>query len=138
MLISFTYKKHPLYNSPYKEKNIIYSCIPIKYKRCSYILTLFDNLEGVLLDEEVVVSIYVNKKRRIIKTINNIKDLYKNEINLGDSFYDSHTSLLFINFQDISIEYVELDSYVVSSLLMQEYKNENVQVSYFNNYVLIP
>lgn len=135
MLISFTYKKHPLYNSPYKEKNIIYSCIPIKYKRCSYILTLFDNLEGVLLDEEVVVSIYVNKKRRIIKTINNIKDLYKNEINLGDSFYDSHTSLLFINFQDISIEYVELDSYIISSLLMQEYKNENVQISYYNNHL---
>jgi hypothetical protein len=135
MLISFTYKKHPLYNSPYKEKNIIYSCMPIKYKRCSYILTLFDNLEGVLLDEDVVVSVYVNKKIRIIKTINNIKDLHKNEVNLGDSFYDSHASLLFINFQDISIEYVELDSYIISSLLMQEYKNKNVQVSYYNNHL---
>ncbi len=135
MLISFTYRKHPLYNSSYKEKNLIYSCIPIKYRRCSYILTLFDNLEGVLLDEEVVVSIYVNKKRKIIKTINNIKDLHKNEIDSSDSFYDSHTSLLFINFQDISIEYVELDSYIILSLLMQEYKNENVQISYYNNHL---
>ena len=69
MLISFTYKKHPLYNSLFKEKNVIYSCLPITYKRCSYLLTLFDNLEGVLLDEEIVVSIYVNKKRKIVKTI---------------------------------------------------------------------
>jgi hypothetical protein len=135
MLISFIYKKHQLYNSSFKEKNVIYSCVPITYNRCSYLLTLFNNLEGLLLDEEISVSIYVNKKRKIIKTINNIKDLHKNEIVSNDSFYDSHTSLLFINFQDISIEYVELDSYVVSSLLMQEYKNENVQVSYFNNYL---
>jgi hypothetical protein len=135
MLISFTYKKHPLYNSLFKEKNVIYSCLPITYKRCSYLLTLFDNLEGVLLDEEIIVSIYVNKKRRIIKTIKNIKNLHKNNIDTNDSFYDSHTSLLFINFQDISIEYVELDSYNISSLLMQEYKNENVQICYFNNYL---
>jgi hypothetical protein len=133
MLISFTYKKHPLYNSSYKEKNVIYSCIPIKYRRCSYLLTLFDNLEGVLIDTEISVSIYVNKKRKIIKTINNIKDLHKNEVDSSDSFYDSHTSLLFINFQDISIEYVELDSYIIPSLLMHEYKNENVQINYYNN-----
>lgn len=133
MLISFAYKKHPLYNSPFREKNITYSCIPIKYKRCSYLLTLFDNLEGVLSDEEVIVFIYVNKKRKIIKTINNIKDLHKNKINENDSFYDSHTSLLFISFQDISIEYIELDSYIISSLLMQDYKNQNVQINYFNN-----
>jgi len=97
---------------------------------------LFDNLEGTLLiDEEVTISIYINKKRRIIKTINNIKDLHKNKIDSSDSFYDSHTSLLFINFQDISIEYVELDSYIIPSLLMQEYKNENVQIRYFNNHL---
>ena len=140
MLISFTYKKHPLYNSPYREKNIIYSCVPIKYKRCSYLLTLFDNLEGTLLIEDEVtttttISIYINKKRKIIKTINNIKDLHKSKIDIGDSFYDSHTSLLFINFQDISIEYVELESYTIPSLLMQEYKNENVQITYFNNHL---
>jgi hypothetical protein len=135
MLISFTYKRHPLYNSLYREKNVIYSCIPIKYNRRSYLLTLFDNLEGVLFDEDVSVSIYINKRRKIIKTINNVKDLYKNEINLDDSFYDSHTSLLFINFQDISIEYVELDSYNIPSLLMQEYKNETVQIHYYNNYL---
>jgi hypothetical protein len=97
---------------------------------------LFDNLEGTLLiDEEVTISIYINKKRRIIKIINNIKDLHKNKIDSSDSFYDSHTSLLFINFQDISIEYVELDSYIIPSLLMQEYKNENVQIRYFNNHL---
>jgi hypothetical protein len=135
MLISFTYKKHPLYNSPFKEKNVIYSCVPITYNKCSYLLTLFDNLEGVLLDEEIIVSIYINKKRKIIKTIRNIKDLHKNNIDTNDSFYDTHTSLLFINFQDISIEYIELDSYNISSLLMQEYKNENVQIYYFNNYL---
>lgn len=135
MLISFIYKKHPLYNSQSKEKNIIYSCVPITYNKCSYLLTLFDNLEGVLLDEEIIASIYINKKRKIIKTIYNIKDLHKNNIDTNDSFYDTHTSLLFINFQDISIEYVELDSYNISSLLMQEYKNENVQIYYFNNYL---
>lgn len=135
MIVSFTYKKHPLYNSHSKDKNIIFSCVPITYNNCSYLLTLFDNLEGVLLDEEIIASIYINKKRKIIKTIRNIKDLHKNNIDVNDSFYDTHTSLLFINFQDISIEYVELDSYNISSLLMQEYKNENVQIHYFNNYL---
>ena len=78
MLISFTYKKHPLYNSSYREKNIIYSCVPIKYKRCSYLLTLFDNLEGTLLNDDEVtttttttttttITIYINKKRKINK-----------------------------------------------------------------------
>jgi hypothetical protein len=112
--------------------------VPIKYKRCSYLLTLFDNLEGTLLNDDEVTTtttIYINKKRKIIKTINNIKDLHKSKIDIGDSFYDSHTSLLFINFQDISIEYVELDSYIIPSLLMQEYKNENVQIRYFNNHL---
>lgn len=135
MLISFIYKKHPLYNSSFKEKNIIYSCVPIKYKRCSYLLTLFDNLEGILLDSEITVCIYINKKRRIIKTIDNIKDLYKSNIDSCDSFYDTHTSLLFINFQDISIEYIELDSYTISTLLTQQYECENVQISYLNNHL---
>ena len=111
--------------------------MPIKYKRCSYLLTLFDNLEGVLLDSEITVCIYINKKRRIIKTINNIKDLHKSSIDSCDSFYDTHTSLLFINFQDISVEYIELDSYTISALLTQQYDCEcnNVQICYFNNHL---
>ena len=139
MLISFDFIKHPLYNSSYRGNKVTYSCVPIKYNRCYYLLTVFENLDGVFSQPVIPVCIYINKNKRIIKELVNVRSIHMDTEDTccgkDGSFYDSYTSLLFIEFQDISIEYIEMDTYIQSTLLTQQFKNTKVVISWLNNYL---
>lgn len=152
MLIICKHLEHPIYDNiqhsikevydidtSYNE-NIIMNAVPIKYNDEYYIFANLAKLEISALsltNSSYGIEYIVNEELRGNITINKVASVH--EINSkvysydGDCFYDEHLNIMFIKFQDIRIEYIEItfNSFTFDNL----YKlNEiNIKFEWLNN-----
>ena len=130
MLISFELKsniydelKNKVYNAPIH--NITYQSIPIIYNDVKYLLTCYQNLEGLFVNNKNITILVFNNNKCIKHEINNpicVHDI-DNHINEYDCFYDNHTNLLLIKFEDIYIRYLQVNNKLDFSILHNFTKN---------------
>lgn len=129
MLIVLKNIKHPIYNyinniiqekyniRTNNSKDILVNGISIKYNGEYFILINFANIEisGLELTKstyeiEYIISEDIHGKILILNTLS-IHDLPFNYVSKeGDCFYDEHLNIMFVKFQDVRIEYVDISS----------------------------
>ena len=136
--------KNKIYN--YKNLEIphikVYNFIPIIYNKKKFLLTSLEGLENLFLDKKnnkILLKYFIddNTNGEIIlnKHLNllNIKNFNIDYINEIDSFYDEHARLLFIKFQDICIEYIDISNFYLTRLLNTSFKDEKIIISFIDN-----
>jgi hypothetical protein len=136
-----------LKNKIYNYKNIeipnikVYNFIPIIYNKKKFLLTSLEGLENLFLDKnnKILLKYFIDDKTNgeiiLNKHLNllNIKNFNIDYINEFDSFYDEHTRLLFIKFQDICIEYIDISNFYLPRLLNTSFKDEKIIISFIDN-----
>jgi hypothetical protein len=121
----------------------VHNLTPIMYNQTKLLLTSFMDLEHLFLDKnnKITLKYFIDNKTfgEIIlkKHLNLIKikkfDLY--HLSEYDSFYDEHTQLLFIKFQDICIEYFDISSFNLTRLMNTSFNNQKVIISFLDNHI---
>jgi hypothetical protein len=138
-------------NKIYKKKSeikydiILHNLTPIKYKDMKFLVTSLNGLEHLFLDKnrKIVIKYFLDKENygdiTLKKNLNLLKNKEKNDKFKSlydykyDSFYDEHTNLLFIKFQDICIKYFDLEDIKIERLLSNNYINKNIYIKYINH-----
>lgn len=120
---------------------------PIMYNGTKFLLTSFMGLEHLFLDKnnKIIIKYFIddNTFGNIVlnKHLNllNIKKYNIDFLNEYDSFYDEHTHLLFIKFQDICIEYFDISNFNLTRLMnistpkgVESYTNEKIIISFID------
>ena len=121
----------------------VYNFTPIMYNQTKFLLTSFLGLEHLFLDKnnKITIKYFIDNKTfgEIIlkKHLNLLKikkfDLYY--LSEYDSFYDEHTQLLFIKFQDICIEYFDITSFNLTRLMNTSFINQKIIISFLDNHI---
>lgn len=129
MLIVLKNIKHPIYNylnnviqekyniRTNNSKDILVNGIPIKYNEEYFIIINFADIEisGLELTKstyeiEYIINEDIHGQILILNTLS-IHDLPLNYISKeGDCFYDEHLNIMFLKFQDVRTEYVDISS----------------------------
>ena len=114
---------------------------PILYNGKKFLLTSFLGLEHLFLnknnkifikyflDEITYGDIVLNKHLNLL----NIKKFNVDFLEEYDSFYDEHTQLLFIKFQDICIEYIDISNFNINRLINTSFNNQKIIISFLDN-----
>lgn len=114
---------------------------PILYNGKKFLLTSFLGLEHLFLnknnkifikyflDEKTYGDIILNKHLNLL----NIKKFNVDFLEEYDSFYDEHTQILFIKFQDICIEYIDISNFNLNRLIFTSFNNQNIIISFLDN-----
>ena len=144
MLIYLRPIKHQIYDNIKNTINVIYNinsvlkddiilnAIPIKHNNICYILINYANMEisglelnqlsyeiKYFIDEEIYGEIIINKTC-------SVHDIYiKTKPEEGNCFYDDHLNLMFIKFQDVRIEYIDITNYNFTKIFNFDIKNIN-------------
>jgi len=113
---------------------------PIMYNGMKFLMTSFNGLEHLFLNKnnKIVIKYFIDSKTFgdivLNKHLNllNIKKFNSNILSDYDSFYDEHTQLLFIKFQDICIEYFDISNFNLTRLLNSSFDKEKVIISFLD------
>ena len=117
---------------------------PIMYNGKKFLLTSFLGLEHLFLNKnnKIVIKYFLDDKTSGDINLNkhlNLLNIKKFDIDFlaeYDSFYDEHTQLLFIKFQDICIEYFDISDFNLTRLMNTSFKNEKIVISFLDNSLL--
>jgi hypothetical protein len=115
----------------------IYNFTPIIYNGIKLLLTTFLGLEHLFLDKnnKIIIKYFLDEKTYgdivLNKHINllKIKKFNSDILSEFDSFYDEHTQLLFIKFNDICIEYFDISNFNLLRLMNSSFINEKIIIS---------
>ena len=119
----------------------IYNLTPIIYKNMKFLVTSFLGLEHLFLEKnrEINIKYFLDDKTfgdikltryyNLLKKKNIDFDFYSNY----DCFYDEHSQLLFIKFQDICIEYLEISHFNLTRLMHYNHTDEHVIIDFIDN-----
>jgi len=114
---------------------------PIIYNGKKFLITSLFGLEHLFLnknnkifikyfiDENTYGNIILNKHLNLL----NIKKFNIDFIEKYDSFFDEHTQLLFIKFQDICIEYIDISNFNLPRLINTLYNDQKITISFLDN-----
>lgn len=120
-------------------EDIIMNAVPIKYKNNYWIVSNLANLEissldltketyeiKYVIDEEVNGTILIDKVCSLheLYLINGIEDI--------NCLYDEHLNIMFVKFQDVRIEYIDISNYEFKNF--EEYEKDNLLFSWINNF----
>ena len=119
----------------------IYNFTPIMYHGKKFLLTSFMGLEHLFLEKnnKIIVKYFIDDKTFGDIVLNkhlNLLKIKKFDVDFlteYDSFYDEHTHLLFIKFQDICIEYFDISNSNLTRLMNTSFKNEKIIISFIDN-----
>lgn len=141
MLLIFKHIKNIFLNE--LDENIdekyIFHGIPIKFKEYYLILTSLGNLDlSTIINEncdnistKYEIDYIVNNNINGTINIHNVISMHKininTDINQYNCFYDEHLNLLFLKFQDMHIEYLEIPFQEINKLV--DYSNMNLLVN---------
>jgi len=171
MLIVLKNIKHPIYNyinniiqekynvRTNNSKDILVNGIPIKYNEEYFIIINFANIEisGLELTKssyeiEYIISEDIHGQILILNTMS-IHDLPFNYISKeGDCFYDEHLNIMFVKFQDVRIEYVDISGlklnlndfvninfeWINEELEINQMRINNQKLIYENKFINLP
>lgn len=113
---------------------------PIMYNGIKFLLTSFIGLEHMFLDKnnKIIIKYFIdentygdivlNKHLNLLK----IKKFNSDILSEYDSFYDEHTQLLFIKFQDICIEYFDISNFNLTRLMNSSFDKEKIIISHLD------
>ena len=113
---------------------------PIMYNGIKFLLTSFIGLEHMFLDKnnKIIIKYFIdentygdivlNKHLNLLK----IKKFNSDILSEYDSFYDEHTQLLFIKFQDICIEYFDISNFNLTRLINSSFDKEKIIISHLD------
>ena len=152
MLIYCKHLKHQIYddirssiNNVYRintnhTEDIIMNAIPIKYKDNYWIVSNLANLEISSLDltkETYEIKYVVNEEVNgtiLIDKVCSLHELYlKHGIEDINCLYDEHLNIMFVKFQDVRIEYIDIDNYEFNNF--EECEKYNLVISWINNFL---
>ncbi len=135
--------KNKIYNleSEKKSQILIHNLTPIKYKNMKFLVTSLNGLEHLFLekDKEIKIKYFINKDNYgdiILKKYLNLLDVKKFSEDYFlqyDSYYDEHTNLLFIKFQDICIKYFDVEDVNIERLIYNKLINENIYIKFIDH-----
>jgi len=171
MLIVLKNIKHPIYNyindiierkyniKSNNTKDILVNGIPIKYNEEYYIIINFANIEisGLELTNktyeiEYIIDEDIYGKILILNTLS-VHDLSSKYIpKEGDCFYDEHLNIMFVKFQDVRIEYVDISNlkinlndfvninfeWINEELEINQMRINNQKIIYENKFINLP
>ena len=132
------------YNDVETPSIIINNFTPILYNDKKFLLTSFFGLEHLFLNKnkKIIIKYFLDDKTYGNITLNkhlnllNIKNFDVDFFEEYDSFYDEHTQLLFIKFQDICIEYFDISHFNLTRLINTSYNNQKIIISFLDNSVI--
>lgn len=149
MLVVLRHITHHIYDNIRKSINIKYgyetsdnsdilvNAIPIKFYGEHYILINYANIEisGLELNNKsYCIEYIVDEEINGEITINNVycvHEIYSKIIpKEGDCYYDEHLNIMFIKFQDIRIEYIDINN---SDLELYNINNNNINFIWLDN-----
>ena len=121
----------------------VHNFTPIMYNQTKFLLTSFLGLEHLFLDKnnKITIKYFIDNKtfgEIILKKhidLHNIKKFNIDILYEYDSFYDAHTQLLFIKFQDICIEYFDISSFNLTRLMNTSFINQKIIISFLDNHI---
>jgi hypothetical protein len=135
--------QNKIYNSESEVKSqiLIHNLTPIKYKNMKLLVTSFNGLEHLFLEKgkKIIIKYFIDKDNHgdiiLQKYLNllDIKKLSEDNFLQYDSFYDEHTNLLFIKFQDICIKYFDLDNINIDRLIYDKLLDENIYIKFIDH-----
>jgi hypothetical protein len=113
---------------------------PIMYNGIKLLLTGLNGLEHLFLNKnnKIIIKYFVDEKTFgdiiLNKHLNllSIKKFNSNILSEYDSFYDEHTQLLFIKFQDICIEYFDISNFNLTRLMNTSFDKEKIIISHLD------
>lgn len=118
--------------------DIIMNALPIKYKDNYWILSNIAGLEisSLELDRQLYEIKYViDEKTNGTIPITKANSLHELEpdinYDLTNCFYDEHLDIMFIKFQDVLIEYIDISDYKFS--WFNQYENTDIIIGWLNN-----
>ena len=118
----------------------IHNFTSIMYNGIKFLLTSFKGLEHLFLDKnnKIIIKYFIdentygdivlNKHLNLLK----IKKFNSDILSEYDSFYDEHTQLLFIKFQDICIEYFDISNFNLTRLINSSFDKEKIIISHLD------
>jgi hypothetical protein len=116
--IQLKYSNESICNETVEENDIMLNAIPIVLNNEYFILINYANLNisGLeFYDSSYKIEYLINEEIKgeiIIKNVYSLQEIYKRTISKeGDCFYDDHTNLLFIKFQDVRVEYIDITKF---------------------------
>jgi len=121
----------------------VYNLTPIMYNQNKFLVTSFLGLENLFLDKnnKITFKYFIDSKtfgEIILKKHLNLLKIKKfdlNHLSEYDSFYDEHTQLLFIKFQDICIEYFDISIFNLTRLMNTSFNNKKIIISTLDNHI---
>jgi hypothetical protein len=118
--------------------DIIMNAIPIKYNKNYWIMSTLGGLEISSLEldiESYEIKYIVNEEIHGNISINKVCSLHELESGIDyktvDCFYDEHLNIMFINFQDIRIEYIDISDYMFD--YFDNFENNSINYHWLNN-----
>ena len=153
MLIVCKHLDHPIYASIHNNiksvynidtsygDDIIMSAVPIKYNEDYYIFANLAKLEISSIDlnkKSYEIECIINKDDVLTIPINNVISVHdiKSKVNPknGDCYYDEHLNIMFIKFQDVRIEYIDITGYNFEGFdKFDKLNNTDVSFTWLNN-----
>ena len=121
----------------------VHNFTPIMYNQTKFLLTSFLGLEHLFLDKnnKITIKYFIDNKtfgEIILKKHLNLLKIKKSDLyylSEYDSFYDEHTQLLFIKFQDICIEYFDISAFNLTRLMNTSFINQKIIISFLDNHI---
>jgi hypothetical protein len=121
----------------------VYNFTPIMYNQIKFLVTSFLDLEHLFLDKnnKIIVKYFIDDKtfgEITLKKHLDLLNIKKFNIDLlaeYDSFYDEHTQLLFIKFQDICIEYFDITNFNLTRLMNTSFSDQKIIISFLDNHI---
>jgi len=139
MLISFDINQDNIYDElknnilrSEKNTNVIYGCVLVEYKNIKYILTSFQNLEGFFLSKNKKKFFLLNNKNTTEHFICNpisFHDIGFNSYEEYDCYYDNHTNLLLIKYDNDKMIYYNLSNLNIKDEI-KNFTSQNIKITW--------
>jgi hypothetical protein len=121
----------------------VHNFTPIMYNQTKFLLTSLLGLEHLFLNKnnKIMIKYFIDDKtfgEIILKKhldLLNIKNFNIDLLSEYDSFYDEHSQLLFIKFQDICIEYFDISVFNLTRLMNTSFSEQKIIISFLDNYI---
>jgi hypothetical protein len=121
----------------------VHNFTPIMYNQTKFLLTSLLGLEHLFLNKnnKITIKYFIDDKtfgEIILKKhldLLNIKNFNTDLLSEYDSFYDAHTQLLFIKFQDICIEYFDITVFNLTRLMNTSFSDLKIIISFLDNHI---